>query len=149
MSPRPEAVAAADWWAARLAAGASAHDVGSAESNLFANTVSALVARQRDQVQIERFRDALAGLIEADVDGDGWRPDNPQWGSAMRTVEVGYAPDEILAGAAKQAGFELKLSDLPMKTVMWVNPGEVKVAEGFNAPISTVWKATSSPEGPA
>lgn len=149
MTPRPEAVAAAAWWAARLAIGASAHDVGSAESNLFANTVSALVARQRDQAQTERFRDALAELIEQDVDGDGWRPDDPLWGSAMRTVEVGYGPDEILSDAAEQAGFELKLSDLPMKTVMWVNPGEVKVAEGYNAPISTVWKAASSLEGPA
>lgn len=140
MNARPEAVAAAAWWAERIAAGAIVHDVGAAESNLFANTVSALVARQRDQAQIERFRDALADLIEQHVDGDGWRPDNPLWGSAIRTVEVGYAPDEILSGAAEQAGFELKLSDLPLKTVMWVNPGEVKVAAGYSAPLTTVWK---------
>ncbi|MFF0139700.1 hypothetical protein ACFYRN_25005 [Streptomyces sp. NPDC005227] len=143
MSLRPEAVAAAAWWAERIAVGAAAHDVGAPASNLFANTVSALVARQRDQAQIERFRDALAELIEQHVDGDGWRPDNPLWGSAIRTVEVGYAPDEILSGAAEQAGFELKLSDLPLKTVMWVNPGEVKVAEGYNAPIRSVWRAVS------
>ncbi|MFD7793606.1 hypothetical protein [Streptomyces sp. NPDC059759] len=143
MSPRAEAVAAAAWWAERIAAGATVHDVGAAESSLFANTVSALVARQRDQAQIERFRDALTELIEQHVDDDAWRPDNPLWGSAIRTVEVGYAPDEILAGAAEQAGFELKLSDLPLKTVMWVNPGEVKVAEGYSAPIRTVWRAVS------
>jgi hypothetical protein len=143
MTARLEAIAAAQWWANRLSAGATAHDVGAAESNLFVNTVAALVARQRDQAQIERFREALADLIEADVDDDGWRPDNPLWGSAMRTVEVGYGPDKILSDAAERAGFQLKLSDLPMKTVMWINPGEVKVAEGYNAPISTVWKAVS------
>ncbi|MGW3152749.1 hypothetical protein [Streptomyces sp. NPDC001089] len=145
MTPRPEAVAAAAWWAERLAAGAGVHDVGSTDSNLFVNTVSALVARQRDQAQIEQFRDALAELIEQDVDGDGWRPDDPLWGSAMRTVEVGYGPDEILSTAADRAGFELKLSDLPMKTVMWINPGEVKVAEGYNAAIVPVWKAAHAP----
>ncbi|MFF2094833.1 hypothetical protein [Streptomyces sp. NPDC058202] len=141
MSPRAEAVAAAAWWAQRLASGAAAHDVGAAQSNLFANAVSALVARQRDQAQIERFRDALAELIEDHVGGDAWRPDNRLWGSAMRIVEVGYAPDEILSGAADQAGFELKLSDLPLKTVMWINPGEVKVAEGYSAPVTTVWRS--------
>lgn len=145
MKARPEAVAAAAWWTARLAAGARTHDVGNAESNLFVNTVSALVARQRDQAQTERFRDALAELIEQDVDGDGWRPADPLWGSAMRTVEVGYGPDEILSAAAERAGFELKLSDFPMKTVMWINPGEVKVAEGYNAPIVPVWKAAHAP----
>ncbi|MGW0993508.1 hypothetical protein [Streptomyces sp. NPDC002520] len=140
MSPRPEAIAAADWWAAKLASPAR-HDVGATESNALANTVSALVQRQRSQAQIEAFREALAEEIEQHVEKYSWRPDEPDFGSYMRSIMVDYGPDPVLADAAEHAGFELKVLDLPMKTVMWINPGIVKVAEGYSAQPVIIWRA--------
>lgn len=142
MSPRPEAVAAADWWANKLAQPAS-HDVGrgAETSSVLANAVSALVQRQRSQAQIEAFREALADEIEKHVEKYGWRPEEPDFGSYMRSIMVDYGPDDVLADAAERAGFELKMLDLPMKTVMWINPGVVKVAEGNSAQPVTIWSA--------
>ncbi|MEV5449977.1 hypothetical protein [Streptomyces sp. NPDC052535] len=144
MSPRPEAIAAAGWWAGKLATPAD-HDIGrgAEESSALANSVSALVRRQRSQAQIEAFREALADEIEQHLaqHPDAWRPDDPLWGSGLRDIGVDYGPDAVLADAAERAGFELKMLDLPMKTVMWINPGVVKVAEGYSAQPVIVWRA--------
>ncbi|HEY6117374.1 MAG TPA: hypothetical protein VI172_15590 [Candidatus Dormibacteraeota bacterium] len=142
MSPRPEAVAAAEWWADKLA-NPTRHDLGrgAEESSDLANTVSALVQRQRSQGQIDLFRIALAEEIEQHVEKYSWRPDEPDFGSAMRAIMVDYGPDPVLADAAEHAGFKLKTLDLPMKTVMWINPGVVKVAEGHSAQLVVVWSA--------
>ncbi|GHA01269.1 hypothetical protein ACFOOM_12285 [Streptomyces echinoruber] len=140
MTPRPEAVAAADWWAAKLAE-QPRHDVGAAQPNALANAVSALVRRQRTQAQIEAFREALAEEINRHVERYGWRPDEPDFGSYMRTIAVDYGPDPVLADAAEKAGFELQMLDLPVKTVMWINPGVVKVAEGYGARPVVIWRA--------
>ncbi|MHC3474674.1 hypothetical protein ACYF6T_39105 [Streptomyces sp. 7R007] len=142
MSPRPEATAAANWWADKLA-GPARHDVGSGaeESSAIANTMSALVQRQRSQAQIDAFREALAEDIEQHLGTYGWLPDHPEFGSYMRAVMVDYGPDPVLAGAAEKAGFELRTLDLPMKTVMWINPGIVKVSEGHSAKPVVIWRA--------
>ncbi|MFF9310116.1 hypothetical protein ACF1BS_04310 [Streptomyces sp. NPDC014748] len=141
MSPRPEARAAADWWAARLARPAR-HDVGDVQANAVTNAVSALVQRQRTQAQIQAFREALADEIERHIE-HGWQPENPDFGSYMRTIGVDYGPDPVLADAAEKAGFELKTLDLPMKTVMWIDPGVVKVAEGHSAQPVVIWRAAA------
>ncbi|MFJ6841376.1 hypothetical protein ACIQRE_01755 [Streptomyces griseoluteus] len=140
MSPRPESVAAADWWAQRLSKPFQ-HDVGAAEPTTLATGVAALVRRQRTQAQIEAFRRVLADEIESHVSQYDWRPGQPEFGSYMRSIGVDYGPDEVLAHAAELAGFELRMLDLPMKTVMWINPGIVSVAEGHAARRVTIWKA--------
>jgi hypothetical protein len=141
MSARPEAVAAAAWWADRLAAGARTHDVGDREASERISQVAALVARQREQAQIERFRDALADLVEEHLAARVWRPTEPKFGSGLRVIDIDYAPHPVLTRAAERAGFRLGGLDLPLKTAMWINPGEVRVAEGYSAPIATVWRA--------
>lgn len=142
MSPRPEAVAAADWWANKLAEPVS-HDLGcgAEDSSSLANAVSALVRRQRSQAEIEAFRQALADEIERHLEANGWRPEKPDFGSYMRSIAVDYGPDDVLVDAAAKAGFDLKMLDLPVKTVMWINPGIVKVSQGHCAPITVVWRA--------
>ncbi|MFI5973545.1 hypothetical protein [Streptomyces sp. NPDC051452] len=142
MSPRPEAVAAANWWAKTLAE-PPGHDLGrgAAESSTPANSVSALVRRQRSQADIEAFREALAEEIEQHIAQYSWRSEAPDFGSYMRSIGVDYGPDDVLADAAEKAGFKLKALDLPMKTVMWINPGVVKVAQGHGAPITVIWEA--------
>jgi hypothetical protein len=141
VNPRPEAVAAAAWWAEQLAAKAVRHDVGDDTANILSNTVAGLVRRQRDQAQIDAFREALAEEIDQHVERYGWRPGQPHFGSAMRAIMVDYGPDPVLADAAEKAGFELKTLDLPMKTVMWINPGRVEVAAGYRSAPVVVWEA--------
>ncbi|MFI6249020.1 hypothetical protein [Streptomyces sp. NPDC051016] len=140
MTARPEAIAAAEWWANRLANPAS-HDVGAETANIVTNTVAALVERQRSQAQLEAFREALVDEIDQHVAQYSWRPDEPDFGSALRAIAVDYGPDPVLADAAERAGFELKILDLPMKTVMWINPGTVTVAEGYSAQPVVIWRA--------
>lgn len=139
--PRPEAVAAATWWAEQLAQ-PTAHRTGAGpESQGFVQAVSDLVGHEFTHEQIEAFRIALAEEIERHVAGDGWRPDEPNFGSYMRSIMVDYGPDPVLADAAERAGFKLRTLDLPMKTVMWVNPGKVSVAAGHGTEPVVIWKA--------
>lgn len=142
MNPRPEAVAAANWWAGKLAAQVR-HDVGrgAEPSSALTNSVSALVRRQRADADIEAFREALADEIDQHVAKYSWRPDEPDFGSYMRAIINDYGPDEVLTNAAHRVGFELTTFDLPLKTTMWINPGMVKVAEGHSTRPTIIWRA--------
>lgn len=142
MPPRPEAIAAADWWANKLAQ-PPVHSLGrgAEQSSALANAATDMARRQHGQAEIDAFRQTLAEEIEKHIDDDSWRPENPLWGSYMRAIEVGYGPDAVFTDAAERAGFKLGAFDLPMKTVMWINPGLVKVAEGYNAQPVVIWNA--------
>jgi hypothetical protein len=138
-SPRPEAVAAADWWAQQLAAPAD-HEIGSPTQTAFANAATTIGRNPKAPEQIEAFRAAAADAIEGHVSQYEWRPDEPLFGSYMRTITCDYGPDPLLADAAERAGFKLSTLDLPMKTVMWVNPGKVSVAVGHGGGQQVVWQ---------
>lgn len=148
--PRPEAVHAAIWWASRL--GCARHDLGGRDADergksALANFSAMLSGRVFTEEQRGAFRCELAVTIEehlarweTESSEDAWRPDNPQWGSALRAFGCDYGPDPVLEEAAERAGFTLRSSDLPMKTVMWINPGQVKVAEGYSALPEVIWE---------
>ena len=140
--PRPEAKAAAAWWASRL--GRASHDLGTREpgeaaSTAFAGFASAVLGDRFTDGDRDAFRRELALAIEDHLASSSWRPDEPRWGSAIRAIMVDYGPDPVLKQAAQRAGLELKTLDLPLKTVMWVNPGQVSVGEGYNAPPVVIW----------
>lgn len=151
--PRPEAVAAAAWWAAKI--GHATHIIGRpddpsvATGTAFANAATAFAGRTYTDEQREAFREALAARIEEHIQKfserwpweGSWDPAEPFRASAMRTIHCDYGPDPMLADAAEQAGIKVTMLDVPMKTVMWVNPGEVKVSEGYGADPVTVWAA--------
>jgi hypothetical protein len=151
--PRPEAVAAAAWWASKL--GNATHIIGRPEDpsvaagTAFANVATSMAGRAYTDAQRAAFRQALAERIEELIQRyteqwpwEGmWDPTEPRKASAMRTVGCDYGPDPVLAAAAEQAGIRVTMLDLPMKTVMCIDPGEVKVSEGYGAEIQTVWKA--------
>jgi hypothetical protein len=155
ITPRPEAIAAAAWWASRL--GYAAHDIGSRDpgerqSSEFAFLATGLANRTFTDEQREAFRRELAGTIEehlrrweSGVHEGAWRPENPQWGSALRSFGCDYHPESVLTDAAERAGIKIGSLDLPMKTTMWVNPGIVRVGEGYGAGIVTVWDAADPP----
>ena len=156
MTIRPEARAAADWWAGKLAAGTDEHDLGdrdAAERDLTATARAAsAVLRQRFMTeQVDAFAEHLAEGIEQHLvkwesypHEGAWDPADPRRGSALRAVDVDYGPHPVLAEAAERAGIKLKMFDLPMKTVMWINPGEVTVSEGYGGGVTTVWTPAST-----
>ena len=149
--PRPEAVAAAAWWASRL--GRAVHDIGARtsgerDSTAFALAATAVAGGRFTDEQVAAFRRELAVTIEGhlrrwqtDPFEGAWRPADPQWGSALRSFGCDYGPEPVLKDAAERAGFTIRSLDLPMKTVMWVNPGIVRVREGCSADAVTVWDA--------
>lgn len=155
ITPRPEAVAAAAWWASRL--GQASHDIGDRtagerDSSAFASAVAAVTGRRFTDEQVAAFRRELAGTIEehlrkweTGVNDGAWRPEDPQWGSALRSFGCDYHPEAVLSEAAKRAGFKIGSLDLPMKTMMWVNPGVVRAGEGYGAAVVTVWEADQAP----
>lgn len=115
MSPRPEAVAAADWWAAQLARPAR-HDVGDAQANAVTNSVSELVQRQRNQGQIAAIREALVDEIEQVAARAAVDP--------KRLTLVGSLPADAPARWARRHGYRC----LPTM-------GGVIVQRGYETPI--------------
>jgi hypothetical protein len=110
---RPEAAAAAAWWADALGDGVDAE-------------------------RAERFRSELAERIEARCEDAAWEPDVPTYGSCGRQVLSDPRPDEALARAARAAGLTTLLDALP-RAVMWVNPGEVTVEAPGDPEPSRIW----------
>jgi hypothetical protein len=55
----------------------------------------------------------------------------------------------VLHDAAERAGFTIGMFDLPMKTTMWINPGQVSVAGGHGAGPKVIWAADQDgPQAP-
>lgn len=133
-----EARTAAHWWADHLTADQTIR-TGDAMNEAFAMYARSKQAPPTPE-QVEAFRESLEqGILAMLRDPfNAWAKaveQGPQWGSALRTIGVDYHPDRILSDALDAA----ELPDgarllLPMKTVMWVNPGIVKVAAGHGQP---------------
>lgn len=151
-SIRPEAMAAAAWWASRLGNAtqdAGDRDPGAREISAIATLASALLGRTFTDEQREAFRRELGPAIEAHlarwetgINAGAWQPDNPRWGAALRAITIDYGAHPVLREAADRAGITLRSLDLPMKTRMWINPGHVSVREGYSAGQVTVWDGT-------
>lgn len=140
-APRPEAVAAANWWAQQLEQ-PPLHGLGAREQTNIANAATAVGRTQKTPEQVEAFRTALAEVIEQELSErpEDWRPGDPSFASAFRAIAGDYRPARELETAAERAGFKLKMFDVPMKTVMWVNPGVVTVAVGHGGITEVVWR---------
>lgn len=149
MTIRPEAQAAADWWAEALASGTDDHDLGDRDASerdltATARAGSAWLRQRFTAEQVEAFRREVAEGIEQHLAKSSWDPAAPLVASALRALQCDYGPDAVLAEAAERVGVKLKMFDLPMKTVMWINPGEVKVSAGYGADVVVVWSDPSA-----
>lgn len=135
-----EARAAAQWWADRLA------DAGETRTGDAMNDAFAMYARSKiplpTAAQVNEFRAHLEAVLLAWI-GDPqryWRDavesGGNRLGAAFRTVAVDYRPDPILGDALEAAGLggAFMTLRLPLKTVMWVNPGRVTVRHGYKDP---------------
>jgi hypothetical protein len=132
----PEIKVAAKWWA-DIILGAP-QDNGDAFQSGFATALGLRMPHPTPE-QAERFRELLETKLMAHTQSEHWRPDDPIWGGARRTLAVDYHPCALLDDTAKAAGIDVNFSTFPMKTVMWIDPGKVEVRCGYGAPIETLF----------
>ncbi|GAA4209061.1 hypothetical protein GCM10022252_75020 [Streptosporangium oxazolinicum] len=84
--------------------------------------------------QVEAFRAAVEGAIL------GWCL-GEKWAAAVALhVATDYGPDLILAAALANAGIADRspVGPLPIKTRMWVRPGQVQVSYGYGGAITAL-----------
>jgi hypothetical protein len=135
----PEVVAAAKWW--RDAMRNPKFDNGDNSPTGGMTMAMALMGRKTHPVEVlDKFEAALRRNIVARInERKGWCPESPGWCSYARTLSVDYNPDAVLSDSLAESGESPGLTSLPWKTVMWINPGEVKVACGYRAPPVTIY----------
>jgi hypothetical protein len=138
MSPyAKEFTAAAQWWGEQLKGlpgrnnGASAQD----DPTGFGTAITLLAAASTptaDDVQIGRFVDALVKHL-CEQAGErlvaGRR--------VHFSIGTDYHPDRELADAASAAGIDCYR--FPWKTMMWIDPGFVRVSAGYQAEEEVIW----------
>jgi hypothetical protein len=133
----PAEVAAA-WWASRL--GNATHNAGMrgvSEMELTVMLNAGTVRGSRTAEEQERFRAALEEVIGEhlrDCPGCKWMP------SGEHRVKVEYDPDDLLYAAAERAGIDMDSRELPVKTVMLFQGGEILAKEGYGSPYEVIWK---------
>lgn len=134
-----EAQAAARWWANHLTADGDVRTgdamqeiltLGARAKSLAtvtAEQVEAFTAHLESSV-LELIRDEHSGWDKAVEQGE------PHIGGAFRKLEVDYHPDKILQGALDAAQIQRRAGGwLPLKTVMKVDPGRLRVKVGYRA----------------
>jgi hypothetical protein len=129
----PELQAAVEWWAAQL----------------LVRPTQRTVQWVLDQVaiatpgQVERFKEVLRNEVLADQSwqrtwDEAVNKGEPIWASVYRVLATDYGPVLHLRTAMKAA--MVSPIWLPMKCVMWVNPGIVRVASGHAAEPVTIYE---------
>lgn len=131
-----EITLAVEWWSNELQNNTK-QDAGDSEVNLFMK-VFATRKEYLTQEQIEVFEKELGSLLVSRCQ-ENWREDNPSWCSYHRAFGVDYHPDKILQDALKKAGINPENTRLPIKTVMWINPGQVSVRKGYGVEIEDIF----------
>lgn len=134
----PEVQAGAEWWGEILKRPAP-QDNGDLFQSAFAQLVADAIGRPSPE-QIERFVRWLAwGFQTSRI--VSWDPRERHWGGASRVISIDYAPDTLLVLAACRAGITGCIDPLfPIKTVMWINPGSVKVRCGYSGAVTTIYQ---------
>ena len=126
----PEVAAAAKWWADQLRH-KPVHDNGDVMGSMLATLAAANLAPISDE-QIAAFESALASHLQAACEKH-WHSDDPIRGGVYRTTATDYAPEGVLVDALQDAGIADGDLRLPIKTVVWIDPGKVDVACGYGA----------------
>lgn len=120
---------AAAWWANVLRRGMAPSLVADAGHTTLGAAMLDMVAASRHSVEpskIDRFEDVLRDkLLDRMCHGDMAAP----WYGV--SLGVDYAPEWILAEAAKETG----VSDFPFKTTMSIGSHGISVRCGYGAPL--------------
>ncbi len=122
-----EVEVAVAWWTGYLERAVSEGTSTTSQAGLVATAAQVGVFR-------EAFRVALTAYLLP-----SWRPEEPTWGQGTRAFGVRYGPDDVIATALDESGVRGS-AWLPIKTTMWIDPGEVRVRIGRRAATETLWK---------
>lgn len=128
---KKEIEVAAKWWTDILQKEPS-HDNKDAFQSAFANNIASTL-KPLTEKQLKVFKEALVDAITKHIER------NEVWDSALRVIGTDYGPDKILAEAAEKAKIDQASLRLPWKTLMWIDPGRVSVAQGYGAPVEAIY----------
>ena len=114
-----ESEIAASWWAENIGQNAKQNNGDSLQSALML-----FLAQHAKVTEEERklFKKALKQIIDREMKS----------GSGYLSIYVDYAPDQLLTEAAQLSG--VHVSSFPCKTQMSIEPGKVRVSNGYGAP---------------
>lgn len=116
---------AAKWWASQLRNGAKLDNGDDSDAGAMTFMMASIAQQTFSDEQVDKFESELTKAITGGKK-------NYSYPDGMMIIFVDYHADPIFDEAAKVAGFELGMSDLPWKTTMWIYPdGKVEVAEGY------------------
>lgn len=143
-TPR-EVEVAAEWWKELLRKGAI-WDNGDATCNAATALIKSF-GRQHEPILSETHfikfrRNLIQGILERLVANiDSWNPEDPLSGASRRDIYIDYHAPELLMNAAKQAGITANgMITFGCKTCMHINPGCVKVGQGYGVEWVTLWE---------
>lgn len=124
-----EVKVAAKWWTDQLRN--TKHDNGEPSHN-FLMKMAQKTMKPIPENKIQIFEKRLADQISARIE---------KFFETYRTFTImtDYGPDVVLDKAAEYSGFQPDMR-FPVKTVMLIQKGEVKVARGYAADFETIWK---------
>ena len=127
---KPEFTAAAKWWADQLRGPVRLNNGDAFQSGMAEVMLGSKPRPTADKIAI--FERALAEAIERRC-SQYWQEDNPEYGAFDREIMIDYHPNTVFLEAAAVAGIKLGMGDLPWKTYMQIDPGNVQVASGYQA----------------
>ncbi len=117
---------AARWWADQLRKRAVLDNGEKSEVGIKTTMLAMWIQNDhefRPEDEVQAFETNLTTALVKSDDRDG----------TYFSFGVDYNPDVIFMDAAKMAGFQLGMTDLPWKTCMWIRENKVTVAEGYGA----------------
>lgn len=138
-----EARIGARWWANCLRNPDSVtHDAGDLMVNAMTSWARDADSRNDEfpPEKVDRFEEALIPKIQDRIDDQPWDPQQP----FMRNTAIrcDYHADPILQEAADDVGLEISsMTTFPIKTTMYIDPGEVRVAGGHGNDPETIWES--------
>lgn len=114
-----ESEIAASWWAENIGSNAK-QDNGDALQSAFMIFLSKHAKVSDSERKL--FKKALKEIIDREM----------KLRSGYLSIYVDYAPDQVLTEAAQLSG--VHVSAFPCKTQMSIEPGRVRVSNGYGAP---------------
>lgn len=120
---------AAQWWADQLRRPPKM-DNGDPETAAIAHFMQQQYPSIIPGKNIQAFQIALERKIIEEWESNGKK-------SVL--IEVDYHPDDILKAAAQESGIRLISGVLPIKTLTWVDPGQVELKHGYGAKFQIIF----------
>jgi len=130
---------AVQWWSQQLRQ-KTQHKTGDLFNDAIMHLVLDMIASKAiPDEQVSLFEESLRiGIIKL-IEDAGIDVNDPPAGSYHRVVSTDYRPDEVLSTALSTANINDGGYRLPMKTIMWINPGAVSVAQGYGVQSITIY----------